>query len=88
MALGKSGSDTEFSAGSIALGSAFVLTAQGSFSAFSAGAISGLGNSALRAGQNLSIDAGQGRLILTPWQASQLSRSEFKLRLATGGLVL
>jgi filamentous hemagglutinin len=61
------------SAGGISMGSASVLATQGSFSAVSAGTISGLGNASLRAGQNLSVDAGQGSLVLSPWQASQLS---------------
>jgi filamentous hemagglutinin len=75
------------SAGGISMGSASVLASQGSFSAVSAGAISGLGNASLRAGQNLSVDAGQGSLVLAPWQASQLSAGQdLSLTARTGQL--
>jgi filamentous hemagglutinin len=77
------------SAGSIAMGSASVLATQGSVSAVSAGTISGVGSGALRAGQNLSIDAGQGSLILSPSQAAQLSAGQdLSLRARTGLLRL
>ena len=71
------------------MGSASVLATQGSFSAVSAGAISGLGNASLRAGQNLSVDAGQGSLVLSPWQASLLSAGQdLSLTARTGQLKL
>ena len=69
------------------MGCASVLATQGSFSAVSAGAISGLGNASLRAGQNLSVDAGQGSLVLSPWQTSQLSAGQdLSLTARTGQL--
>jgi filamentous hemagglutinin len=69
------------------MSSASVLATQGSFSAVSAGAISGLGNASLRAGQNLSVDAGQGSLVLSPWQTSQLSAGQdLSLTARTGQL--
>ncbi len=50
------------SAGSVQLGTATATSSQGSVSVVSGGAISGVNTAALRASQNLSIDAGEGDL--------------------------
>jgi len=64
--VGKSGADTDFSAGSIALGSACA----GLFFSGEREHQQRRGQKRLRVGQNLNIYAGQGSLILTPWQTS------------------
>lgn len=66
------------SAGDLSLGSAIVsagqrgsmwIAGQGSVSVVSGGAISGIGNRYISAGQNLSFDAAQGNIIISPGQA-------------------
>ncbi len=75
------------SAGSISMGGASVRAPQGSISLVSAGGVSGVGNAPLRAGQNLSIDAGQGNLLVTPVQAAQVSAGQDLSLKARSGLL-
>jgi filamentous hemagglutinin len=53
----------------------------------SAGTISGVGSASLRAGQNLSIDAGQGNLVIAPWQVWNLSAGQDLSLTARTGLL-
>ncbi|WP_350297136.1 filamentous hemagglutinin N-terminal domain-containing protein, partial [Limnohabitans sp. Rim8] len=75
------------SAGSISMGAATVSATQGSISAVSAGTISGVGNAVIRAGQNLSIDAGQGGLTISSWQNGNLSAGQDLSLTARNGLL-
>ena len=75
------------SAGSISLGSAVISATQGSISVVSARRISGIGNAAIRAGQNLSIDAGQGDLTVSSWQNGNLSAGQDLSMTARNGLL-
>jgi filamentous hemagglutinin family protein len=75
------------SAGSISMGYANVSATQGSISAVSAGTITGVGNAVIRAGQNLSVDAGQGGLIVPSWQNGNLSAGQDLSLTARKGLL-
>ena len=75
------------SAGSISMGYATVSATQGSISAVSAGTITGVGNAVIRAGQNLSVDAGQGGLTVSSWQNGNLSAGQDLSLTARNGLL-
>ena len=75
------------SAGSLSMGAANISSGQGSVSAVSSGGISGIGAIYIRAGKNLSVDAGQGNINISPGQAWTLSAGQDLSLTARTGLL-